>query len=69
MSKTEKEARRLGAALGIRFRRYEHWGLWPIKTYGNVPGGIPADFKNWGDALEWVRGLHGGETHNRRDTN
>lgn len=54
----EVEARRIGKEKGIRFRRYDRWGEWPIKAYGPGKTGEEArDFKTWKEAYTWVKGI------------
>jgi hypothetical protein len=53
----ESESRLIGQDKGVRFRLYRRWGEWPIKAYGFWAGPEGKDFKTWGEALEWIRGL------------
>jgi hypothetical protein len=58
MSNTERQARKVGHAQGITFRRYDRWGAYPIKAYGpGIPLDDAPDFKGWDQALEWVKGI------------
>lgn len=59
----ERETRLAGRYKGLRFRRYEHWGLWSIKVYGDASGTEPRDFATWEEACEWVG------NYEREDTN
>jgi hypothetical protein len=54
----EIAARQAGKKRGIRFRRYERWGEWPIKAYdqGQDKENAP-DFKTWKEAYNWVKGI------------
>lgn len=54
--KRQIEARRVGKEKGVKFRKYDHWAPFCIKSYG--PGPMEYnDFRNWREALEWVRGI------------
>lgn len=53
----EQEARAIGKRKGILFRRYDRWGTWPIKAYSRTYIEGQNDFKNWYEALDWVKGI------------
>lgn len=54
--RNEIAARQMGQKRGIRFRRYERWGGWPIKAYGdNLDADNPPDFRTWKEAYDWIR--------------
>jgi hypothetical protein len=53
----EIAARTIGNKVGIRFRKYDRWGGWPIKAYGdNLDAANPPDFRTWREAYDWIRG-------------
>jgi hypothetical protein len=53
----EIAARHLGQRRGIRFRKYDRWGSWPIKAYGpGLAGDNAPDFRTWKEAYDWIRG-------------
>lgn len=53
----EIAARAIAKKVGVRFRKYDRWGSWPIKAYGpGLAGENALDFKTWKEAYDWIRG-------------